>query len=112
MDTNIGERLAGIEAAFNSFRHEILDDNKYIRDKLDTIADSLSQKVDRTYCQDRHEKLGDKVADLEKDGKHDKLEKRIRALELKAPAIIRDIVLVFSTGTVMAAVSYLISRLP
>lgn len=108
MTDNVGERIAGLEAAFKSFRNEMLKDTEYIRNKLDSIADSLSQKVDRPYCQDRHEKLDNKVGSLEKNGKHEELLKRIRVLEQKAPAIIQQIVLVLATGLMMAVITYFI----
>jgi len=88
---NIGERIASMEAAFNGFRNEVLKDNVYIRGKLDAIAESLSEKVDRPYCQGRHEKLEDKVSVLEKNGKRDEIMKRIRMLEQRAPAIVQQV---------------------
>lgn len=96
MSNQIGERLAGVEAEFRSFRHEMLKDNDYIKKKLDTIVETLTSKVDRPYCLDRH----------------DTLNSRLRTLEQKAPAIIQQIVLGLSMGIVIAVVSYLISRLP
>ena len=111
-DTNIGERIAGLEAEFKSFRNETLKDNTYIRQKLDYIANLLPEKVDRPYCHTRHEKLDEKVGGLEKDGRYTTLDERLRELEQKAPAIIQQIVLVLSTGVVMAIISYAISRVP
>ena len=112
MTDNVGERIAGLEAAFKGFRNEMLKDTEYIRNKLDAIADSLSQKVDKPYCQDRHEKLNGKVAELGKNNKHSELEKRVRTLEQKVPAVVQQIVLVLSTGVVMTIISYLINRAP
>lgn len=112
MTDNIGERIASLEAALKSFRHEMLKDNEYLRDKVDSIVTLLSRKVDRAYCYERHGKLDERLGEAEKDGKHSELEKRIRALELKAPAIIQQIVLVLSMGIVMAVVSHLINQLP
>lgn len=91
--SEIGERIASLEAEFKSFRHEMLKDTQYIMDKLDTIADSLSQKVDRPYCRERHEKLSEKVGELEKNGKREELLKRIRQLEQKTPVIVQQVVL-------------------
>ena len=96
MAENIGERVASLEAALKSFRHEMLKDNDYIKKKLDKIADTLTEKVDRPYCLDRHEKVNS----------------RLRTLEQKAPAIIQQIVLVLSMGIVTTIISYFISRLP
>ena len=108
--SEIGERMAGMEAEFKSFRHEMLKDTSYIRDKLDTIADSLSQKVDRPYCRDRHENLDDRIIKLGGNNKHKELEKRVRTLEQRVPAVVQQIALVLSTGVVMAIISHLISQ--
>ena len=102
MSDQIGERIASLEAEFKSFRHEMLKDTAYIRGKVDDIADSLSQKVDRPYCQERHEKLGDRVSELEKNGKHIELLKRIRRLEQKVPVIVQQVVLAVMTAILTA----------
>ena len=111
-ETNIGERIAGLEVGLKSFRHEMLKDNEYIRNKLDFIVNLLPEKVDRSYCYERHDKLDEKVSELEKDGKYEKLTEKVNKLEQKTPVIIQQIVLVLSTGIVMAIVSYVIGRLP
>ena len=112
MSDNIGERIAGLEAEFKSFRNETLKDNEYIRNKLDYIANLLPEKVDRAYCHTRHEKLDEKVGELNKNGKYTVLEERLRELEQKAPAIIQQIVLVLSTGIVGGVVMYWITNRP
>lgn len=103
MADQVGERLAGIEAAFKGFRNETLKDNAYIRAKLDIIVDSLSQKVDRPFCQERHEKLGDKISELEKNGRRDDLLKRIRSLEQRTPAIVQQVVIAVIVAVLTAA---------
>ncbi len=110
-EEKIGERIAALEATVGGFMKETVATNKYIRDKLDDIASSLPNKVDRPYCQDRHEKLDGTLREIEKDGKHDKLTVRVEKLEQKAPAIVQYIVLIFATGTVMSIVSYVIGKL-
>lgn len=112
MTDNIGERIAGLEVGFKSFRDEMLKDNEYIRTKLDAIAESLTNKVDRSYCYERHDRLDEKVGELEKNGKYEKLAEKIGELEKKTPVIVQQIVLVLSTGVVMAIVSYVIGRIP
>ena len=109
---NIGERIASLEAEFKSFRNETLKDNEYIRQKLDYIANLLSEKVDRAYCHTRHEKLDEKVGELGKDGKYTSLEERLRELEQKAPAIIQQIVLGVSMGIAVAIISYVAGGVP
>ena len=111
-ETDIGERLAGLEAEFKGFRNEILKDNAYIRDKLDQIASSLAEKVDRSYCLDRHNRLDEKIGELERNGKYTKLAEKVEELEKKTPAVIQTIVTALTTGMVMAVISYLIGRLP
>lgn len=103
MPDNIGERIASLEAEFRAFRSEMTKDNEYIRQKLDYIADSLTEKVDKSDCNPKHEKL---------NGGYEKIVERITELEKKTPVIVQQIVLVLSTGIVMAVVSYLISGLP
>ncbi len=103
MTDQIGERIASLEAEFRSFRQEMLKDNQYIKSKLDKIEEGLSNKVDREYCLNRHDRLDKQVEEAEKS---------IRALERQAPAVVKEIVLVLSTGIVMAMVSYLIGQLP
>jgi len=103
MSDNIGERIAGLEAEFKSFRQETLKDNAYIRAKLDLIVDSLSQKVDRVHCQARHEKLADRIAVAEKNGHREEILKRIRMLEQKTPAIVQQVVLAVMTAILTAA---------
>ena len=112
VETNIGERIASLEAEFKSFRNETLKDNEYIRNKLDFIANLLPEKVDRSYCHTRHDKLDEKIGELDKDGRYTALEERLRELEQKAPAIIQQIVLVLSTGIVMGVVMYWITNRP
>lgn len=102
MTDNVGERTAGLEAAFKSFRTETLKDMEYIRNKLDAIADSLSRKVDRPYCQDRHEKTDRRVMELEKNGKREEIMKRIRMLEQRAPAIVQQAVVAIITAILTA----------
>ncbi len=111
MTDSIGERVAALTASFNGFKDEMVSNNKYVREKLDTITASLPNKVDRPYCQDRHEKLDGLIREVEKDGKYEKLADKVDILEGKTPAIIQQIVLVFATGTVMAIVSYVIGKL-
>ena len=111
MTDNIGENVAALTASFNGFKAEVISNNKYVREKLDTITASLPNKVDRPYCQDRHEKLADKISEVEKDGKYEKIDERVGELEKKTPVIVQQIVLVFATGTVMAIVSYVIDKL-
>ena len=108
---DIGERIASLEAEFKSFRNETLMNNAYIRQKLDDIANLLPQKVGRPYCQTRHEKLGETIREIEKNGKYEKLAEKVEELQQRTPAIIQQIVLVFATGTVMAIVSYVIGKL-
>ena len=112
MTDNIGERIAGLEVGLKSFRHEMLKDNAYIREKLDFIVNLLPEKVDRSYCYERHDKLDEKVGELERDGKYEKLAEKVGELEKKTPVIVQQIVLVLSTGIVMAIVSYLIGKIP
>jgi len=96
LDTNIGERIASLEAEFRGFRSEMLKDNEYIKRRLDTIVDGLSSKVDRSYCYERHNKLDDVIGEL----------------RIKTPAIIQTIVVALTTGLVMALATYVIGHLP
>lgn len=96
MPDNIGERIAGLEAEFRSFKEQITTDNSYIKGKLDVIVAALSTKV------------GLEAYERETG----KFNARLHDVEIKSPAIIRDIVLVLSTGMVMAVVTYLIGQLP
>jgi len=102
MAENVGERIASLEAAFKGFRNEMLNNNEYVRSKLDTIANSLSQKVDRPYCQDRHEKTDDRIVELEKNGKREEIMKRIRTLEQKTPVIVQQVVVAVITAILTA----------
>ena len=105
----IGERIASLEAEFKSFKHETLKDNTYIRDKLDVIIGLLPQKVDRSYCQTRHEKQDDRINEVEKNGKYEKLIERVRELEQRTPAIIQQIGVAIITVVLTAAA---MSRIP
>lgn len=96
MPDNIGERIAGLEAEFKSFKEQILSDNSYIKGKLDVIVAALSTKV------------GLEAYERESG----KFNSRIHDMEIRSPAIVRDIVLVLSTGVVMAVITFLINRLP
>ena len=102
MTDNTGERIASLEATLKIFRNETQRDNLYIRSKLDAIADSLSQKADRSYCQARHEKLDDRIVEVEKNGKREETLKRIRILEQKTPAIIQNAVLAVTIAVLTA----------
>jgi len=103
MVDNIGERIASLNAEFKSFRTEVLKDNDYIKGKVDKIVEALPEKVDRQYCQERREKLHERVTEVEKNGRRDELLKRIRALEQKTPAIIQSVVLAIMTAVLTAA---------
>ena len=96
MPDNIGERIAGLEAEFRGFKEQITTDNSYIKGKLDVIVTALSSKV------------GMEAYEREMG----KFNTRIHDMEIRSPAFVRDIVLVLSTGTIMAIISYLISQLP
>ncbi len=102
MTDNIGASLAGLEASFKSFRNETLRDIKYIRDKVDTIAASMGNKVDRPHCQDRHEKIDHRIVELEKNGRREEIMKRIRLLEQKTPVIVQQVVVAAITAILTA----------
>ncbi len=110
-EATIGERISALEATVEGFMKETVSTNKYIRGKLDDIAEAMPDKVDRPYCQTRHEKLGETIREIEKNGKYEKLAEKVEELQQRTPAIIQQIVLVFATGTVMAIVSYVIGKL-
>ena len=90
-DTNIGERVATLEAQFEAFQNHVTTNQRQIMDKLDKIEVAFET---------RREKVNTKFAEIDK----------------KTPAIIQQIVLVLSTGSVAAiisaAVSYWMSKLP
>ncbi len=111
MADNLGERIAGLEVGFKSFRNETLKDNEYIRNRLDFIANLLPEKVDRAYCYERHDKLDEKVGELERDGKYEKLAEKIEELQKRAPAIVQYIVLVSVMGVVSAVISFVMDKL-
>lgn len=96
MPTDIGERIASLEAEFRSFKEQITTDNSYIKGKLDVIVAALSTKV------------GLEAYERETG----RFNTRIHNMEIRSPAIIRDIVLVLSTGVVMGVITYMISRVP
>ncbi len=107
----LGERIAALESSFNGFRDEMLSNNKYVRGKLDTITASLPNKVDRPYCQERHDKLDDNFREIEKNGKYEKLAKKVEDLQKRAPAVIQYIVLVSAMGVVSAIISFVMDKL-
>lgn len=100
--SEIGERIASLEAEFKSFRNEVLKDNDYIKGKVDKILETLPLKVDRPYCQERHEVLRGKLEEVSKNGRWEDVLKRIRALEQKTPAIIQQVVLAIMTAVLTA----------
>lgn len=95
-DPTIGERIAGLEAEFRSFKEQITTDNSYIKGKLDVIVAALSTKV------------GLEAYERESN----KFNTRLHGMEVRTPVIVQQITLVLSTGVIMAVVSYLINRLP
>lgn len=102
MADNIGERLASLETAFDGFRNQMLTDNEYIKNRVDKIVEALPLKVDRPYCQDRHEKLQDRIAEAEKNGGKEEILKRLRELEQQTPVIVQNIVLAVMTAVITA----------
>ena len=97
---SIGAEIAELRGAFNGLKDQILVDNAYMKGKLDTIVAALATKVG--------------MEAYERDT--GKFNRRLHDIEIKSPAIIQQIVLVLSTGTVAAlvsaVVSYLMGKLP
>ena len=93
-DTNIGERIASLEARFEGFQQRF----DTFQDQMATNQDLIMAKLDKieTIFDTRRIRVDNKISEMEK----------------KTPAIIQQIVLVLSTGVVMAIVSYVIGRLP
>lgn len=90
----IGERIASLEARFEGFQQRF----DTFQDQMSTNQGLIMAKLDKieTIFETRKIRVDDKLSEMEK----------------KTPAIIQQIVLVLSTGIVMAIVSYLIKQLP
>ena len=93
-EINVGERVASLEARFNGFQQRF----DTFQNQMATNQNLIMEKLDKieTAFETRRMRVDNRIADLEK----------------KTPAIIQQLVLVFSTGAVMSVISYLINRLP
>ncbi|MBC8520761.1 MAG: hypothetical protein H8D26_02040 [Methanomicrobia archaeon] len=93
-ETNVGERIASLEARFNGFQQRF----DTFQDQMSTNQGLIMGKLDKIEggFEARRTRVDNKFSELDK----------------KTPALIQQIVLVLSTGVVMAVVSYLISGLP
>ena len=96
--SDIAERMASLESAFESFRSEVSKDNEYIKRRVDKIVGTLPLKVDRQYCEEKHAVLRDKLEEATKNGYKEELLKRVRALEQRTPAIIQQVVVAIMTA--------------